>query len=299
MTQSTCNRASSSSINFLYCLALMVLVSLGSTVGAADTQGRPAKAPVVGSSGTGQPTPVSAASVFLGPMEKASLVLITDLENGKSSVTSTDSNGQYRIAKGLPSTVIYVMARGRVFDLSSGRMTDTTVILSAAQVRGVADADPQVNILSTLVAARANALAGPASRGPFARITMPSSIQQAEQEVQDALAVALIEMRQDESTLATEKDPRADGTAGQVQLIHVSMVVSEAAAARVAGGTDPAVGIESIIEDMVQQIANFGRFESSLVQELRAAERNMNAVQMLRTLQQEFGFGANLLPLYR
>jgi hypothetical protein len=77
------------------------------------------------------------------------------------------------------------------------------------------------------------------------------------------------------------------------------MVVSEAASARVAKGTDPAVGIESIIEDMVQQIANFGRFESSLVQELQAAERNMNAVQMLRTLQQEFGFGANLLPLYR
>jgi len=25
----------------------------------------------------------------------------------------------------------------------------------------------------------------------------------------------------------------------------------------------------------------------------------MNAVQMLLTLQQEFGFGANLLPLYR
>jgi hypothetical protein len=299
MTQSTCNRSSSSSFGIVFSLALMVLVSLGSTVGAADTQGRPAKDPVVGSSGTGKPTPDSAASVFLGPMEKASLVLITDLENGKSSVTSTDSNGQYRIVKGLPSTVIYVMARGRVFDLSSGRMTDTTVILSAAQVRGVADADPQVNILSTLVAARANALAGPVSRGPFARIAMPASIQQAEQEVQDALAVALIQMRQDESTLATEKDPRADGTAGQVQLIHVSMVVSEAASRRVARGTDPAVGIESIIEDMVQQIANFGRFESSLVQELRTAEQNMNAVQMLRTLQQEFGFGANLLPLYR
>lgn len=299
MTQPTDNSISSSRIGIVFSLALMVLVSFGSAVVAADTQGRPAKDPVVGSSGDGKPTPDSAASVFLGPMEKASLVLITDLESAKSSVTSTDGNGQYRLPKGLPSTVIYVATRGRVFDLSSGRLTDSTVILSAVQVRGVADDDPQVNILTTLVAARANALAGPASRGPFARIAMPSSIQQAEQEVQDALAVALIEMRQDESTLATEKDPRADGTAGQVQLIHVSMVVSEAAAARVAKGTDPAVGIESIIEDMVQQIANLGRFESSLVQELRAAEQNMNAVQMLRTLQQEFGFGANLLPFYR
>ncbi|MGE4614463.1 MAG: hypothetical protein AAEJ46_09015, partial [Planctomycetota bacterium] len=197
MTQPTDNRNGSSSFGILFSLALMVLVSFGSSVGAADTQGRPAKDPAVGSSGPGKPTPDSAASVFLGPMEKASLVLITDLENGKSSVTSTDSNGQYRIVKGLPSTVIYVMARGRVFDLSSGRLTESTVILSAAQVRGVADDDPQVNILTTLVAARANALAGPASRGPFARIAMPSSIRQAEQEVQDALAVALIKMRQD------------------------------------------------------------------------------------------------------
>ncbi len=299
MTQSTCNRISSSNFGIVISLALMVVVSFGSAVGAADTQGRPAKDPVVGSSGSGKPTPDSAASVFLGPMEKASLVLITDLENAKSTVTSTDGNGQYRLPKGLPSTVIYVATRGRVFDLSSGRLTDSTVILSAVQVRGVADDSPQVNILTTLVAARANALAGPASRGPFARIAMPSSIQQAEQDVQDALASALIEMRQDESTLATEKNPRADGTAGQVQLVHVSMVVSEAASARVAKGTDPAVGIESIIEDMAMQIANLGRFESSLVQELRAAEQNMNAVQMLRTLQQEFGFGANLLPFYR
>ena len=299
MTQLTDNSIGSSRIGIVFSLALMVLMSFGSAVGAADTQGRSKEVPVVGTSGAGKPTPDSAASVFLGPMEKASLVLITDLESAKSSVTSTDSNGQYRIPKGLPGTVIHIAARGRVFDLSSGRLTDSTIILSAVQVRGVADDDPQVNILSTLVAARANALAGPASRGPFARIAMPSCIQQAEQEVQDALALALVEMRQDESTLATEKDPRADGTAGQAQLIHVSMVVSAAASRRVARGTDPAVGIESITEDMVQQIANQGRFESSLVHELRTAEQTMNAVQMLRRLQQQFGFGANLLPLYR
>ncbi len=299
MTQLTDNSIGSSRIGIVFSLALMVLMSFGSAVGAADTQGRSKEVPVVGTSGAGKPTPDSAASVFLGPMEKASLVLITDLESAKSSVTSTDKNGQYRIPKGLPGTVIHIAARGRVFDLSSGRLTDSTIILSAVQVRGVADDDPQVNILSTLVAARANALAGPASRGPFARIAMPSCIQQAEQEVQDALALALVEMRQDESTLATEKDPRADGTAGQAQLIHVSMVVSAAASRRVARGTDPAVGIESITEDMVQQIANQGRFESSLVHELRTAEQTMNAVQMLRRLQQQFGFGANLLPLYR
>ncbi|MDE0960710.1 MAG: hypothetical protein OSB09_08010 [Planctomycetota bacterium] len=268
-------------------LAMVALLTTLSSAGAAEAVESAGKINKLS-----KPTPVvkgeevsQRSSVFLGPMEKSSEIRITDMETARSIQTKTDEDGKYAIEKNITNTVIHVSARGKVFDLRRGRMSDQEVLLSAIAVAREGSPPPQVNILTTLVAVRANALAGQASRGPYARIVMPSVIEQAQLEINDALAIAMPRMRRDDTHLASEKDPRDDGSMGQVQLMHVSMVVSEAAAARGANG------LTSLLDDMASEMATLGRFKSSTVQELRAAENNMNAIRLLRTLQEEYGFG--------
>jgi len=283
-------------ISALAIAALLSCFFLGTMVEAADTSPKVAKRPG-GNAVSGKPDVgkdvTESSSVFLGPMQKSSVVRITDLVSGRSQQTRTDSDGQYAIEKALEDTVIYVSARGKVFNLRLGRMGDEPVLLSAVAMSRAGDPPPQVNLLSTLVAVRANALAGMASRGPYARIVMPSVIEQAERQVNDALAVAMRRMRRDDGHLATEKDVRDAGSMGQAQVMHVSLVVSEAAAARGANG------MSSLLDDMARDIATLGRLQSSTVLELRAAENHMNAIGMLRTLQEEYGFGQACAVHYR
>jgi hypothetical protein len=122
---------------------------------------------------------------------------------------------------------------------------------------------------------------------------MPSVIEQAERQVIDALAVAMVRMRRVDGRLATVKDVRDDGSMGQAQVMHVSLVMSEAAAAR---GSN---GMASLLNDMTREIAILGKLRSSTVLELRAAENQMNAISMLRTLQEEYGFGQACAVHYR
>jgi hypothetical protein len=279
--------------------AWVVLLSgffLGTMVEAAESPGkvvkRPAGSAVTGTSGAGKEVTES-SSVFLGPMQKSSVIKITDMVSGRSQQTHTDSDGQYAIEKTMEGTVIHVFARGKVFDLRRGRMGDEELLLSAVSMSRAGDAPPQVNLLSTLVSVRANVLAGMASRGPYARIVMPSVIEQAERQVIDALAVAMVRMRRVDGRLATVKDVRDDGSMGQAQVMHVSLVMSEAAAAR---GSN---GMASLLNDMTREIAILGKLRSSTVLELRAAENQMNAISMLRTLQEEYGFGQACAVHYR
>ena len=279
--------------------AWVVLLSgffLGTMVEAAESPGKVVKRPtgsaVTGTSGAGKEVTES-SSVFLGPMQKSSVIKITDMVSGRSQQTHTDSDGQYAIEKTMEGTVIHVFARGKVFDLRRGRMGDEELLLSAVSMSRAGDAPPQVNLLSTLVSVRANVLAGMASRGPYARIVMPSVIEQAERQVVDALAVARVRMRRVDGRLATVKDVRDDGSMGQAQVMHVSLVMSEAAAAR---GSN---GMASLLNDMTREIAILGKLRSSTVLELRAAENQMNAISMLRTLQEEYGFGQACAVHYR
>ncbi len=279
--------------------AWVVLLSgffLGTMVEAAESSGKVVKRPtgsaVTGTSGAGKEVTES-SSVFLGPMQKSSVIKITDMVSGRSQQTHTDSDGQYAIEKTMEGTVIHVFARGKVFDLRRGRMGDEELLLSAVSMSRAGDAPPQVNLLSTLVSVRANVLAGMASRGPYARIVMPSVIEQAERQVIDALAVAMVRMRRVDGRLATVKDVRDDGSMGQAQVMHVSLVMSEAAAAR---GSN---GMASLLNDMTREIAILGKLRSSTVLELRAAENQMNAISMLRTLQEEYGFGQACAVHYR
>jgi len=239
------------------------------------------------------------ASVFLGVARKETEMVITRLSDSRQVRQPIDDDGFYSMPGEVGVDYVHVSARAVLGDLSSGRETQALVLLSAVDRVEGDEIVPQVNVLSHLVAVRANALAGPSSRGPYSRIVMPHAIEQAERQLQDALSAAMREMRRDDSTLSTEKDPRAEGSAGQAQLVHVSMVLSEAAARRSThAGADPGIALAGLLGDLAQEFTTLGRFTSATVQELQEAEAQMDAVPMLRRLMETDGIGESLLVHY-
>lgn len=234
--------------------------------------------------------------VFKGPMAKMSTVQITNLVTGKSAVTVTDAEGQYEMPHQVEDVLVQVRARGKFFDERSGKMTKVPVTLTAIK-RHRSDAPaPQVNVVTHLVAARANALAGSGSRGPFTVIVMPMVLPEAQANVHEALEDALLDMPGGD---ASDINPGNEGSLGQAQVVHVSLVVSEAAYMRArAIEADPGVGAQSLLNNMVQDIARFGRFSPAIVSELRAAERAMDGAAMLRNLVDAYGIGEDLIDSY-
>ncbi|MEC9476842.1 MAG: hypothetical protein VX764_07390 [Planctomycetota bacterium] len=234
--------------------------------------------------------------VFKGPMAKMSSVKITVLATGKTADTVTDAEGQYQIPGQIDDELIQVRARGRFFDEHSGKLTKVPVVLTAITRHQDGDAAPQVNLVSHLIATRINALAGSGSRGPFAAIVIPMVFPNAVSGVQEALEDALPDLP---SGVADDLDPAAEGSLGQAQVIHVSLVVSEAANRRARTiGADPGVGAQSLITDMTRDIFRYGRFSPAIASELRLAERTMDGAAMLRNLVDAHGIGVDLIDSY-
>ncbi len=282
----------------LLCIAFSLFVPDSARASTSDKSPEPA--PSKGSSVNGTPgKKTETASVFLGVARKETEMVITRLSDSRQVRQSIGDDGFYSMPEDVGVDYVHVSARAVLGDLSSGRETQALVILSAVDRVDGDEFVPQVNVLSHLVAVRANALAGPSSRGPYSRIVMPHAIEQAERQLQDAFSAALREMRRDDSTRSTEKDPRAEGSAGQAQLVHVSMVLSEAAARRAThAGADPGIALAGLLQDLVQEFTSLGRFTSATVQELQAAEAQMDAANMLRRLIQTEGIGESLLVHY-
>ena len=234
--------------------------------------------------------------VFKGPMAKMSAVKITVLSTGKSAETVTNAAGQYDIPVQIDNELIQVRAHGKFFDERTGKLTKIPVTLTAIAHHLSGDAAPQVNIISHLIAIRASALAGSGSRGPFALIVMPMVFPDAVANVQEALEEALDDLP---TGNIADIDPADEGSLGQAQVIHVSLVVSEAANMRARTiGADPGVGAQSLINDMSRDIARYGRVSPEIASELRAAERTMDGAAMLRNLVDAYGIGEDLMNNY-
>ena len=234
--------------------------------------------------------------VFKGPMAKMSTVRITVLTSGKSTDTVTDAEGQYEILAQVDNEIVQVRARGKFFDEKTGKITKTPVTLTAIAHHRAGDAAPDVNIISHLVAIRANALAGFGARGPFVTIVMPMVFPDAEDHVADALDVALSRIPKGKVTGVNLSD---EGSLGQARVIHVSLVVSQAANKRArSAGIGPGKAAQLLLNDMSRDIAGYGRFSPAIISELRAAEKTMDGAAMLRNLVDAYGIGEDLLDDY-
>ena len=289
MTQTTTDRSRAHRSTRAFCTLLLALIGLATLqVQVTDP---------VAAVGTVLEGPVASAFCFKGPFAKASVVKITVLENGRVATTQTDARGAYQVPTVIDGVLVHVAVDGKFFDERTGKITKTPITLTAIDSHDQGDRAPQVNVISHLVAARVIALAGDGSRGPFVNIVVPAVFPEARASVQESLEDALNRMPRGS---VLDLNPKDEGSRGQAQVIHVSLVVTEAAYQRSrATGVDQGTATQSLLNDMVRDIANLGRFSPEMVTELRTAEQTMDGAAMLRNLHAAYGIGGDLIDDYR
>ena len=266
MTQTTTDRSRAHRSTRAFCTLLLALIGLATLqVQVTDP---------VAAVGTVLEGPVASAFCFKGPFAKASVVKITVLENGRVATTQTDARGAYQVPTVIDGVLVHVAVDGKFFDERTGKITKTPITLTAIDSHDQGDRAPQVNVISHLVAARVIALAGDGSRGPFVNIVVPAVFPEARASVQESLEDALNRMPRGS---VLDLNPKDEGSRG----------------------VDQGTATQSLLNDMVRDIANLGRFSPEMVTELRTAEQTMDGAAMLRNLHAAYGIGGDLIDDYR